>query len=362
MKTTSGSKIHLSITKPSGEILDYGEYTNYPNALWLVTAAGRGSTTTFNFVATDTSFIKPLAGTWSQSGFTISRVTGVDVLNTQSGYYIFADGTHAGWKDVDAGGSSGTVSKSETVAAQKLYEYNINNVAIDADRRITSVGGQQNYTNGVTTLSTVSAINFPAALSAYDLRIIYQCLSIGTASGVKLVIDPPINVGIGDVVTINKYQYTFSYPTYQKVPFTTSPITGLVGTGFMQRLKKVNVIDNQSSPTRIYLASDANKITIPDMLGPSSTVLNPASYTFDETIVGSGTRTGAAMANDMTECHNATGLTVTGGTIKQILWGNAAELFGVVEYDTPVTIAAGKTISIGLSTQYNPSFTVPTSF
>lgn len=363
MNTRIGSKINLKVMKPSGEIVDYGEHRNHISQGWVTDFAfyTRADSTVMQFASLSSRRVFALSGTWQQSGTSISRVTGSDTIAATSQIFAFADGTYTGWR-VSGSGTSCVVSISQTISASKLYSYDTASGATGYVQFKDNTALTKNYSNGVTTVSALSTV-FSPATAAYNLYTIAAGDSI-TGAGYRAMtinLEPEIPIGIGDRIIIDKFIYTFEYPTGAPVAFSTSPISGLTGTGRTQRLRKTTVSDGDF-PSRIFLLTDANKISIPNMLGPNDSVLTPASYTILETIVATGARNFAAPANNTTEGNFCFGTVGTGGTVKQILWGTPSEFFGVIEYDTPVTIDAGRVISVGLSTTFLQNPVIPTTY
>lgn len=358
-KVSFGSKINLSVKRDNGHIDHYGDFHNHPMNSFFTAGHVRGSSTSsLNFASSDLEAITELEGTWSQSGDTVSRVTGSATLPASSSIYVFEDGTKAGWRFTGSG-TSITVSKSNTVSAQKLFLLRTSTDTGNDKQTLPSVSSTRNYSDGEVSISG-SGIFAPSSTS-YTLRSIRQSQAGATnGNGVLIDIYPGIPIGVGDAIIINSYEYRFRYPTGEPQEFSVSPISGLSGSGRTQRLSRISVMDSANNPNRIYLLSSSNAIFIPDMYGPTGgTLINPSSLTIDETITATGSILSPSLSNDMTDSHSCFGLVDTGGTIKQISWGTTTELFGIIEYDTPVMIEAGKVLTVGMSTRFDPVITLP---
>jgi hypothetical protein len=105
---------------------------------------------------------------------------------------------------------------------------------------------------------------------------------------------------------------------------------------------------------RIYLISDANKIAIPNMIAPdnsSASYVLMSGITRMEDITAVSTTAKASFANNCTQSNSIVGTVTTGGSVKQILWGTLTRAYGVIEYDTPITISAGQVITLQPSHQ-----------
>jgi hypothetical protein len=362
MNAKFGSKIDLSVKRASGEIENYGEFHNYPlpsfitsNFIKGVTYLGSG--VNLEVQSSSDTCILQLSGTFEQNGFTINRVSEAYSFPFDNGLYVFQNGVVGGWRNAGSGASI-TVSRSNSVSAQTLYRF-IPTITGIQETSVTSITAI--YSNGSMTLSTTQPKALPVVVSPYTLRTLNFCDSGSPGRGRAIPINPPIDLQIGDAVLINNFTYTFSYPSHTPTTFTTSPLSSLSGSGVFQRTRRITSGDNITA-NRIFLLTDANKITIPDMLGPSDSLLLPSSYTITETIVASQTSsTNAQVSNDMEESHTVIGITSIGGTIKQIAWGTTTEIFGIIEYDTPVVIPTAKVIRVTMSTKFDPIITLPTS-
>jgi hypothetical protein len=350
MKTTArmGGIISLQIIRANGTIEDLGKIHNIiGNAAAINNQRNEyGTSQGISFLSVATPVRVNLTGTWSQAGTNVTRVSGTDVTGSNSDLYEF--GTGEQFYKTGGTTTAPTASRSQTVAATSLHYYLTG--PADTPTSVQSATGAtltRAYSNGVLTWTLPSATTFATASSNYTLARITANLALGGGNFFHFDLPSPISLLIGDQIVISSFVLTFTYTPYQPTAFAVSPITGLTGTGFTQRLRTVVTRENTTT-TRIFLITDANKITpLPDMLAPGATVLNPSSYTILETItVSNGVGFAAAITNNMTQQSVATGTVVTGGTIKQIAWGTTTELFGIVEYDTPVAIAAGKVLTL----------------
>jgi len=108
-----------------------------------------------------------------------------------------------------------------------------------------------------------------------------------------------------------------------------------------------NTAEYQSSPTRIYFVTTPNAVALPNLQAAQTLV---SSITPTTTLIASSEAEGLTIANNLVSRVLAIGVT-SGSTadVKQIYWGTTTRLYGVVEFDTPQTIAANKAISVGTS-------------
>jgi hypothetical protein len=344
----------ISILRATGEALHLGRIHNViGNNLALKDARTEMASPTENVTLfTMTTVVKTaLTGTWSQAGTTVSRASGSDTLPaTQNILLVFGTGEQS-YKTAGSG-TSCTSSRSATIAATTLAYYNTAAETSSGapQTKSTFTGMTRSYSAGELKWALPSSFSFDPASSGYTLARVGAFWNLSGAVYVHFDLPAPVVILTGDQVIVNSLELIYTYDDHEPRAFAVSPISGLTGTGTFQRLRTVATREN-FAPTRIFLISDANKITIPNMLAPGAAVINPASITLLETVTATGSKTDAAVANTMTQANSCFGTIVTGGTVKQIAWGTTTELFGIVEYDTPVAIAAGKVLTIGGSLQ-----------
>lgn len=308
-------------------------------------------------------------GTFSQSGTSVSRVSGsfdMTQISTND-LIIFGSGERA-WRVSGGSASAMQVYPSQTVPATTITRYRTGTSGYGSNPSGSNQqqSGAQNaslvYSNGVTTKTLSAPAVFSPASSSYTLTAVSYNPGSATVAGQQVGGFFPIpsapTINVGDAVVVNSFVYRITWDNYQPRTFAVSPITGIVGTGRIQRLKRISVHENAATPNRIYLVADANKITLPDMLDPSGTIIAGSSLTAIETITASGSATAAsASTNGNTASTTCFGSVVTGGTVKQILWGTTTEIIAVIEYDTPVTIASGTVLTLNTSLQMVPEIT-----
>lgn len=352
-----GFVINLQVKRANGTVDDYGEFHNVMlpdgfNFLPLLTNSGGG---TLNcFVTTNTTRIKNAAsGTFSQAGTTITRQSGTFDLNTLFNGAGMRFGTgEFSYKTANINSSSCTVSKSQIVATTTLDYYAWTN----ANNNIGQAGAgffphTRTYSNGVITWTAGSSYSLPVNPgAAYSMtRITYRwpqpsgSLTDGSAFDLPIA----ITVNTGDQVVITSSIVRATWDAYAPRVFAASPIVGYTGSGKTQRLLRAT--DNDSvTNARIYLVSDANKlIPLPNMPGPADPYVTVASLTKIETITPSvASLVGPGYGNNYFGGMDIVGTVVTGGTVKQIFYGDTTNMWGVVEYDTPIVVAPGEIITL----------------
>jgi hypothetical protein len=371
-----GGVIELEIHRATGAIENYGKIHNIIGAAATVidrvpyNHSGNASHGTVIFASQSTKGSALLSGTYSQSGTTVTRVTGSDSMNDISlGDIIkFGSGEWA-YKTANIGASSCTVSKSQTVPTTTLTRHktwtngfgvNITTGAVQQSTSASLYTTTTAYSNGVVTATMTSLRTFPAVITPYTLRCVsagIQLSSQSAAYGSYYDLPVDINLLAGDVIVIKSWRYTINLASYLPKAFSVSPITGITGTGHIQYLLPLD-----RSPTYqvggpiISLISDANKITpIPNILTMGASFLNYSAVTKIEVIPAVQTLTAAAYSNNNTFNNQLVGATSVGGTVKQIIWGGATSAFGIIEYDTPVVIPANKALILNLSQTMTPA-------
>jgi hypothetical protein len=298
------------------------------------------------------------SSTWSASAGALTRTTGTDTLSSISNELMsFGSGERS--YAASGSGTSATLVSPLTLGPTTLIVYhtstrdNISNVPSGYTWVVTSPIFTQAYSNGVYT-HTMNNGPFSTNPTTGSFTLARITLRYTTNAGnIRFShFDLAASVGIvpGDVITISSLVLTFNFSDYQPIAFAVSPITGLTGSGHFQYLRRI-LSEVATAPSRIYLISDANKITpIPDLLSyTGGSVINPASITAIETMTATGSSINASASNDGMKSHSITGVTAVGGTVKQIAWGIPSELYGIIEYDTPVSIASAKALTVGMS-------------
>lgn len=371
-KMDVGATIDLSVRRADGTIEHLGKFHNflgsqlYSTGRLNVFAGGN-----INIYARDQTGIHVFTGTWQQVTNTVSRVTNVGPNNdltasglTQFDMLVFGSGEKSTIFSI-TNASSATTNQSQSVAATTMLGYKIyqngfgrNPATTHTGQSVTGAAGTLAYSNGNMTYTMNAAQSFPATATAYTLQcLVYSygaVISVGGATpGGVFHISGGVAMGVGDAIIVNSFVVTYSWASYQPVVFSApGPILNLNQSGKYQRLARVNAEEAAVQPNRIFLLTNANKIVLPDMLGPATTILAPGSYTIKETIVStinSVTQPGTAtFANGGVESASSIqGTVVTGGTdIRQIAWGTTTQILGAIEYDADVTIAAGKVLTI----------------
>src|SRR5690606_20367372 len=108
---------------------------------------------------------------------------------------------------------------------------------------------------------------------------------------------------------------------------------------------------------RVWIIQDGNEWPIPNL---SNNDINPNVLNPSETITSTRVSTNPTAANDMTHSQVLT-CTIPNNisNVKQIAFGASNMVCGIIEYDTPVSLEAGKTLQIGMSIHLDFTVTMP---
>lgn len=371
-KMDVGATIDLSIRRADGSVQHLGKFHNFlgsqPFSIGRLNIFASGN---INIYARDTPGIYSFTGTWQQVGTAISRVTNVGPNNdltasgwTQDDMLVFGTGERCTLFGV-TNATTGTARQSQNVAATTLSLYRTwqtgfgrNPATSIAGQSVSGLNGTMAYANGVHTYTLNAPQSMVATSVAYTLHCLvysYGALTAvgGATTGGIFHISGGIALQIGDAIQINSFVITYTWSSYQPVVFSApGPILNINQSGRYQRLARISAEESAVTPNRIFLLTNANKIVLPDMLGPATTILAPASYTIKETIVSTINSTVApsnlTFANNGVESSSSVqGTVVTGGSdIRQIAWGSTTQILGAIEYDADVTIDPGKVLTI----------------
>lgn len=359
-KFGSVAEIEILRCKKGGrnKIDKIGRFHNFPNNS-LITGLEYISGTTSPSIYFDLkrlTEIYEMEGTWQQSGDIVSRVTGSQDFPNFSDFYFFEDGTKAGYRL--NGTSSGQFSRSNNVSPQKLFR--IRSAQGTGDQTIysfSSAGISRTYNNGVVSMK-LNNPKLSGPMTSDDVirglssSVVGNNNSRGTHTPLP---DTPIYTG--DFVIISDYEYQFDYGFYEPVEFLVSPISGLNGSGRFQYLVAMRNYITSFNFLRVWIIQDGDEWPIPNLsnndINPN--VLNPA-----ETIISTRVSTNPSVTNDMTHSQVLT-CTIPNNisNVKQIAFGASNMVCGIIEYDTPVSLEAGKTLEIGMSIHLDFTVTIP---
>lgn len=298
-------------------------------------------------VYTNTTTIKEaLSGTFSQSGSTITRVSGSFSLETGEYLYVFADGTRAGYRTAGSG-TSITVSTSQNVSAQTLYRYR------------TSVAGSTDSTTNVVSNSSISPTYsagvstwlggpyaFAAAASPYTIaRITIQAATGGTF---YYDLPTPISLIAGDVLVVSAFRLEMTHANPSGIVYAVSPITGITSGCRIQRMWPIGGYSDWASQTdRMLLLTTPNAKPFPSDIPLVATSM--ASITGAVTYNAVVSKIDPIPAADSMATVNATIVFPTTVTdIKQIFLGSnpVGAVNTLIEFDTPQTFLANKALTI----------------
>lgn len=374
-----GAMVDISVLRKDGTVDHCGEYHNIMGS--QVFSEKRmcigGTTTTFRTLSQIGS--ESLSGTYSVVDNILYRVSGS--LNLTSsitiGDIIEFPGVFNAYKAVNGVASlSATLSRSywngitNTIPESTVIRHKTQTAGFGTNPAAAGFGVQSlavtNTTNSVSAISgtiikSISAM-FSPSTSNYTLHTItYTDSDVtnvgGVTTGNYFNISPPISINIGDSVLLNNFTWRLLYDYYEPKLFGTSPLINLTGSG---RYQKLTIVENRIGffiPTTIWLLSSNNAVIIPNAIdraissnSTSTTSTIPInSFTSFETITAIGTS--PAVTADATESTSCYGVVSIGGYVKQIMYGIKlganAHTMGIIEYDTPQYIPAGKIITIG---------------
>jgi len=360
-----GAVIDISVIKNDGSLVNYGKYHNVLGGL-----VNKGLTWRRLYMSDPRTFStydntddlgygsSTLSGTYYVTGKILYGINPVSLLTIPNGsLFEFPSGFKC-YKTTGTTTFSScpiSVTGSEPSSIVRLHKtesvgYGINMTSntlvkqtnlgvITTDPYYTSLS-----TSGIYSVNL--SAQFPPTFSTYDIyRITYHDTSF---HGGYIDIVPPIRLDVGDALVIPDYQYSITFNVDAPRVFAVSPITGLVGSGKMQRTIPYDRDEyslgtgHTGVNTRIYLLTDANKV--PFLSAMRSTTYRPsvtAKYTISTT-----TRNNLADIDyNATSLLSAFGAFTSDATpIKQILVGDASVppvISCIIEYDTPIAIAAG---------------------
>lgn len=367
MKNKAGSIISLSVLRANGEKEIICESLhNVMNASILLASSFSLSANITLFVSSyNQRFRSQIDGKWSQSGDTITRNSGSGTIPATGNTILqFEDGD---WSyRVSGSGTSATVYHSRTKANLDLYLILSNALAgVSTNRKQNqnfSNVAESTYSNGVYRIKTKTGGHvMPPASSPYILRALTISTNAFDDSNRGFLYDLPsdININIGDSIVIDSFEFTYEYDEYQPRVLLESPLTGVSTSCRAQRM--IPAAGTQTAenvnPNRIWLINDGDEYPLPDMVTSS---VNPSVLTVLETIVAAGSWSNPSFSNGVLESNSCYGTVATGGsTIKQIAWGDTSRIFGILEFDTPQNIPAGKVITIGGNKRTTPVIPPP---
>lgn len=294
------------------------------------------------------------ASTWSQSGLNIIRNTGSETIPAGASYISWPGGVSAGYV-TNAGSSFSEVSKSLTISPTTgLSVYKLTGdpfaEAVQLSTGVDFTGFT--YVAGVSTISMSAIKKFPLVVTPYTLRSI-MLYSVYEA---RSHYDLPADIALvpGDQIVVTALTYIMSYGTNTPISFSTCPITGITATGRMQKLLpsyldyQANfIISGVTIPNRLYIVTTPNTVTLPTMPSTTGSVISSGTITAAQSLVADGSHISPLVQNAATSTFVATASIVTTQTdVKQIYLGNETLLYAVIEFDTPITVTAGKVLTM----------------
>jgi hypothetical protein len=347
-----GTTLDISIHRANGEEENFIVQNVITNN-WMQNVnrtAFSSGTVTFNICPT--VLLSAIAGTFSQSGVTVTRQTGTgSLLNLGANdMFVFGSGQF-GHKSSTGTSATFDAYTTQTVATTTLSACLIQSRS-SPPATIQSSGSLQtsgSYLSGVVRLVLDTPYTFNPTVSTYTFNSLY--MAYGNVGGASAAFHMPGTVlSAGDALAINSMEVRAIYDAFQPRAFAVSPLSGLTGTGRIQRLRAPDSQENTAT-TRIWLTVDASKYIIPDMIAMGATV-PVASITPDQTLVATSiTNSTGIVSNQFTQSTLAFGTLSATKAYKQILWGNTTAVHGVIEFDTPFVLSATQIITVGASLQ-----------
>lgn len=344
-----GATIDLTINRANGT----KENRIIENVLsngWLGNGGRLSVSGSVTFTTTPNILLSAIAGTFSQSGVTVTRDSGTgNLLNVGTNdMVIFGSGQHC-YKNTAGSATTFDSFTTQSVSSTTLSVFfsNTKSSAAPSIQTSPSVSTIGTYLSGFTTLELTAPYTFTPTVSSYVFHSLYMPYA-GVSFAAAMFHMPNTVLSAGDSLTINAMVVRNTWDDFRPRAFTTSPLTGITTTGRIQRLRDPAANENAAAINRIYLTVDANKYTIPDMI-PAGSSVTPAALTIDQTLVATSiTNTASVVANEFAATSTAFGvLTAPAKAYKQIIWGSTTLLYGVIEFDTPLVLSAGQVITVG---------------
>lgn len=350
-----GSLIDYVIVRANGTVeKPHGSVHNVLSQAWISDGNRWANSGTWTVRTHNTKVRSTLTGTFSQSGTTITRQSGSSALNAETYLFVWPDGSKS--FGVSSAATTATVNVSATKSAQ----------ALDAIAYARAIGSDQQgiqtyssavaptYSNGVLETLETAPITLPPATVSYALNRISVSRTVpGSTYPLWYDLPSPVTINIGDVVVITSIRLTFTWDSHAPRILAVSPITGITSSCKYQRTLDVSVDPSISNLDRVWLITTPNKVTLPNQ---SLTSLTTSGLTIAQTLTPRATGDASTVTRIPTATSNGFSGTqdffVTTPTsqsdVKQIAWGrNTGNVIcGILEFDTPQTIAANKVIRI----------------
>ena len=371
-----GAVVDLAVLKADGTMVDYGKRHNILG-VWA-DAPTRMSMFYTGIIYTalrDIVGTELLGGTYTLSGNTVYRQSGDVLFNAASAMTVgdmveFSSGFRAYVTNKQSLSTLQLSLSSNIYIPEQIIRYKTNTVGFGST--ITSSGYKQLFTHSSPTRTfsassitiNISALYTPT-LTPYQLKVIQYAGSTQLDAGYFDII-PPIDLIAGDAVVLKNFELSMTYDI--GLPRNVSDcLIGISEPAQIQRFLGINQDEgNVTFPDRIWLLDNSNKIPLlTGMPIVASTPTNAIKLLSSsniplETIVahplnetnGGVSRT-SSYSNNNTQTNMIYGLVLSGGSVKQVAFGYSTSnvIYGVIEYDTPVTILPDKVLTIKTTTQ-----------
>lgn len=348
MKNKLGAIAEFTLRRKDGTVYKTGLLHNRVGQSFLSHTGRRESSVASSFLMPD-KYAVPVAGTFSKTGYVITRQTGSFDLSSLNAYDIieFSDG------------SCSTID-SKTVTTVTTYD-NVDKpeqgIIIRQDSKDSRSGEVQVLNSmSVTTSYTsgkYSRIGTPLTTPITSPGTINRVTKGGGVGYLHFDLPSPIVVSPGDYFSIEYFEFSITDESYGPQALAVCPIPQLTTSCIMQKLlRPADSIYGYCD--RIILLSEANKITIPNKLGLSDSYVSVSGLTKIETISASDFYSSPGKTNNFTMSKGGYGIVAVGGLVKQILLSNSSVASWVLEFDTPQNLDVGKVITLVAFEQFIP--------
>jgi hypothetical protein len=359
--SAAGATVDISIRRSSGIIEDYGKIHNRLGVQFLESSYRYIPTNNYNYINFYTQSASgrySLSGDWIVTNGKVTRNSGSTVIT--SGYpvngnlIVFGNGEQAYKLTNTPTVSSFDISKPlniSTPTSITVYKTNESGFGTSPATGSMQTKSMANLTTtydhitpGTLRALVPSPIIFPDSTITHEVNCVCGQFAYGPVTFFEL--SSPLTLNVGDSLILNNYELLLYRDNVTPKTFSSGKLSGAATSGsyqFMSSIAQTNLTIN-----RAYLVSDANKITLSSFRLNALPQLTNSNFTYFETLVSTGTAgyQNPSYANNMKDANGSTFTVVTGGLTKQILYGYSNYISGVIEFDTPQSIAPGKILKI----------------
>lgn len=317
--------------------------------------------TTINFGLLSAKRRTLLNGVFSQSGTTITRVSGTGDLSTitNGDYLQFANGEFA-FKVSHTSASSCTVSTSRSVSDQALHRINLSGWAVSGP-----FGSAVNFSastvhsgaNSLTTNANHAIFNVTSGGGVTGFHIAQDEIYQNRAFYYDLPVDIPVSIGDQITITAGDWEFSRDWNVFNPIELPTSPISGLTTScKLIRRFERT--VGPPYTPTHVYLIPDGSNVPLGTLdSGRGNVSALPVTKVSHQCTYST---VGGTYANNYKGTANFSfAISSTMSNCKQLAWGNVTSVYGILEFDTPQNLEAGRVISLAVTEQVIPTIPVP---